>query len=81
MEINKTLDFVKLDLEVIQMEGYDACHDLLNITLLEEVPKLIKFIEKVNSLFQKQFPIGSGQVYQGAKDEFESLKRQIYETK
>lgn len=41
--------------------------------------QLLEFIEKVNNAFKNPFPEGTGQSYFGAKDCYESLKREIYE--
>ncbi len=75
------LDNLKKDLELLKRDKFHEKHqDLINMVFNEDIPELIEFVRKVNKLFENKYPMGSGQTYQGAKDEFEGLKRQIYGT-
>lgn len=53
----------------------------MNMVFYEDIPELIKFMEKVNKAFDGKSPEASGQYAKGYRDAIEDLKREIYETK
>lgn len=52
-EFTRRLEYLKADLEIVKKDNYHPrCHDLLEMIVTEEVPELIKFVEKVNKIFE-----------------------------
>jgi hypothetical protein len=78
-ELNRSLEYLKADLEIIKKDEYHPkCHDLLNMIILEEVPALIEFIQKVNKNFTGNIKESTGPYMLGQIDCYKMLKRNIY---
>ena len=80
---HRILEYLKTDLKLVKDSEYHvSVHDLLNMMVLEEIPMLIEFIERVNSHFSVEMPKNpTGPYAKGYMDSYNDSKRNLYEKK
>jgi hypothetical protein len=73
---------LKEDLQTcVKAQYHISVHDLLSMLLIEEIPELIKFVERVNNTFEKDLGDVTGDYMKGYKDGVAQVKREIYNAK
>jgi hypothetical protein len=73
------LENLKTDLELLMRDKFHTKHeDLINMVFLEDIPELIKFVERVNKALETELPLATGDQYRGFKCAVETLKRELY---
>lgn len=73
------IENLKKDIKILVDNKYHPrCHDLLNMVLLEDIPELIKFIEKVTKSLDVELPHPTGQFQKGEAEAINSIRREIY---
>lgn len=78
--IKVLLENLKSDLDLIIKSNFHPRNlDLMNVVIKEEIPELIKFVEKVHNAlnFEDEYP--SGSYDKGYMDGLNQIKREIYD--
>lgn len=76
---NEILNNIKSDLELLKRDKFHQKHeDLINMVFLEDIPELIKFVEKVNEIFENNQKQATGDYMSGYYDCFDNLKKELY---
>lgn len=78
-QVEYYIDSIKKDIEVLVKNEYrKRTHDLIDSLLLQDLPKIIEWVENVNKVLDVKLPDGTGRMHEGASDMLESIKRQVY---